>query len=478
MSYRPRNIDQNNDGVVGSTYIRGSVPNGVVSRTVNGVPQDVRSSFSVPSPVSTTRFINGVVPPVPVSSARVGALPNYFPNSSGLSLSELAAARGLGAGVASRDQYGRTPDTGGFGRGAAGSSTRDPYGRTEDTTGFGRDLTDAQMNWEENSKLDREWGAILAALGLNEDGTPINGRGSGGGGGGGGGGRIDYTSALNNLMMSGLFDAVPAPTLQAGPAPLQMAATQLPQFQQWNPQMLAAPDFSGQYGNIDTLAQQTRGQIDAAFAPALAALSTQIPSSIGAVAGTAQNVDPGLQAFAESQGVGAGYAADLAAANQGIQSNADLFSGRNQMMDRVFQQNRANTADIARQSEAGALSNVATQQMLATAALDQIAQQAAIQNSQYNNQLMNNAGQLNSQGLNNWALTQAGFDNEANVANTNALNAWLQGNTDIANQNAMLGFEGDTAANNNRLQAILNLIAEAGAAKAPIDLSAVLGMVA
>lgn len=354
------------------------------------------------------------------------------------------------------------------------TSTADPYGRDPDGIGYGRGWTDEELY--ARALADAEASLTDPVVDPNQAlYDMINA--SGGGGGGGRVNNFDYGAAIQGLMNSGMFDAVGVPQLQNYSQPLMQAAAQLPQFQQWNPEMLAAPDFSGQYDNITALADQTRGQINDAYNPVLQALSSQVPSAVGAVTGTAQQLSPELQAFADSQGIGSGYAADLATQNQGIQSAADLFSGRNQMLDRVFQNQRQSTADIARQSQAGALSNASTQQMLTQAALDQIAQQAQIQNAQYNNGLLNQAGQYNTQGMNDYGSRQAMLNNEASVGNTNALNAWLQSNTDIANQQSMLGYDVANQSNNNRMQAILQMIADAAANGVALDPS-VYGMVA
>jgi hypothetical protein len=354
----------------------------------------------------------------------------------------------------------------------------DPLGRDPNGGGFGQGLTDDQVAWENQSAFDREWAAAMAELGLNPDGTPIAGGGAGGGGGGGYVNNFDYGSAIQGLMQSGIFDPVAVPELQQYANPIMQAAQQLPEFQQWNPELLAAPDFSGQYDNISALYDQTTGQIADAFAPAIQALSTPLVTSVGSVAGTAQGLDPELQALADSQGVGSDYAAQLAAENQGIQSNADLFTGRNQMLDRVFGNSRLNNLNIANQSQAGALSNAAVQKMLATAGLDMIAQNAAIQNAQYNNGLQNQAGQYNSQGMNDWALQQAGLNSAVDATNTNTLNNWLMANTDIANQQSTLGYDAAAGAQANRLQAVLDLIAQAAANGVAFDPSVLQGMVA
>lgn len=510
-TYRPSNNggNQQNDGVVSSTYIRGSVPNGVVSSVVNGVPQDVRRQFQIPTPVSSVQIRNGVVPPTPVSSTfiRGNTSDPYGRPTSGVGF-----GRGDGSTAPSRRPVANAGTYAMSNPGFTGPIA-DPLGRDPNGGGFGQGLTDEQIAWENQSAVDRDFNALLAGLGLNPDGTPINGGGGGGGGGGGYANNFDYGAAIQGLMQSGIFDPVAVPELQQYAAPTMQTAQQLPEFQQWNPElidvaslqqwnpeMLAAPDFSGQYDNIAALYDQTTGQIADAYAPAIQALSAPLTTSVGSVAGTAQGLSPELQAFADSQGVGSDYGAQLAAENQGIQSNADLFTGRNQMLDRVFGNNRLNNLNIANQSQAGALSNAAVQQMLATAGLDQIAQNAAIQNAQYNNGLLNQAGQYNSglvnnalldnnalqnqagqfnaSGANDWALQQAGLNSAVDATNTNALNNWLMANTDIANQQSMLGYEGAAGSQANRLQAVLELIAQAAANGVAFDPSVLQGMVA
>jgi hypothetical protein len=187
-------------------------------------------------------------------------------------------------------------------------------------------------------------------------------------------------------------------------------------------------------------------------------------------------------------GFGDQYASDLAAANQGIQSNADLFAGRNAMLDRAFQMNRQGSADIAQQSRAAGLSGAATQEMLTRAALNRIEQNAQMQANQYNVGLQNQAGQYNTGMMNDAYLQNIGLQNQAGQyntgianqgmqANTDAFNAWLNSNVDLGNQQAMLGYEGQQGADQNRLAAILDMIAAAGSAGQTIDPS-IYGMVA
>lgn len=324
----------------------------------------------------------------------------------------------------------------------------------------------------------------------------LNSSFSGNGGvGGGGTPAINYSQATANLMNSGLFNPVAVPELQGyqqpqAYMPQQWDPTMIDpsQLQQWTPEMLAAPDFSGQYANIDAMGQQVRDQIGQAYDPAIAALSQPLQTAIGSVQGAAQQLSPELGGLAGVMGIDQGYSADLASANQGIQSNADLFTGRNQMLDRVFANNQVNNANIAQQSRAGALSGASVQEMLARAGLDRIAQNAAMETERYNNGLTNQAGQYNS-GLMNDAYLQnislgnqagqfnTGVANDAMYQNTDAFNQWLNSNTDLGNQQALLGFENDQAANTARQNAILEMIYAAAQNGQQIDPS-VYGMVA
>lgn len=417
---------------------------------------------------------------------------------------------------------------------AGWSGTGDPFGRNPDGAtwqGFGRGYTQEQMNTEATRVANNQFEAWMKQF--------MERMGGYGGGGGGSGSQFDYSGALAGLMNSNIFNPTAVPTLQQYSAPAMYNPSPMPtaqqwtpsmvdptqlqqwnptmvdpsQLQQWTPTMLAAPDFTQQYSNIDAMGQTVRDQIGQAWDPALAALAQQNPTSIGAVQGTATQLSPELSQLAGAMGVDGGYAADLAAANQGIQGNADLFSGRNAMLDRVFANNQQNTYNIAQQAKAGALSGAGVEEMLARAGLDRIAQQAKMANDQYNNGLLNQAGQYNSGMLNDAYMTNVGLGNQAgqyntglandaylsnvgmqnqagqyntgvnnewnlagwnaqnaaNEANTAAVNSWLNANTDIANEQSMLGYNGQQTADANRLAAILELITSAANNGQPID---------
>jgi hypothetical protein len=313
--------------------------------------------------------------------------------------------------------------------------------------------------------------------------------------GGGGGTQMNYGQALQGLLGSGIFDPTAVPELQGYAQPLRYdfqtwdpSTIDTTQLQTWDPTLLEAPDFSQQYSNVDAMAEQVRNQIGQAWDPAIAALGAPLQTSIGQTGGVSQGVSPDLGSFAGAMGFGDQYASDLAAANQGIQSNADLFAGRNAMLDRAFQMNRQGSADIAQQSRAAGLSGAATQEMLTRAALNRIEQNAQMQANQYNVGLQNQAGQYNTGMMNDAYLQNIGLQNQAGQyntgianqgmqANTDAFNAWLNSNVDLGNQQAMLGYEGQQGADQNRLAAILDMIAAAGSAGQTIDPS-IYGMVA
>jgi hypothetical protein len=310
-------------------------------------------------------------------------------------------------------------------------------------------------------------------------------------------------SSYGNIsaMLQGLGSALgpqQAPQLQQLNAPMlqnvaampelqQLQAYQLPEFQQFTPQLLQYQDFSPMQQSLTDVAASTRGQIEDAFAPVMARMAQQRDPMVGNVTPTAQALSPELAQLAQVQGIGSEYQQAMGAANAGIQNNAELFAGRNAMLNDALRGARDMTQATAQMSQGAALSNAAMQEQLANAALQRMIMQSNAGIDQQNNALTNQAGMSNTQGLNDWAMAQATINNNANTANTNlanqssmaqwdaqnnvagantnAMNQWLAANNEIANQQAIANAN---AAQPN-VDALLQMIIQAASMGQTID---------
>jgi len=257
------------------------------------------------------------------------------------------------------------------------------------------------------------------------------------------------------------FNTVEAATVQA---------QQLPEYQQFNPTLLQYQDFSPLRQSLSDIAAQTQQTVSGAFNPLIERLSQPQQTSIGNVVPEGQQMSPELAQLAALQGVGDQYQQALGAANSGVRNVADLFAGRGVMLDRALSGARDMSLSGAQMAQAAGLSNVDQQRMLAEAALNNMQLQSNMGIDASNNALMNQAGQMNSQGLNNWALTQAGmnqdastanagYQNQANMFNSGGLNDWAMAqstidnnaniaNTQANNEGAMAGWNAQNQANN------------------------------
>lgn len=400
------------------------------------------------------------------------------------------------------DPLGRNTSTGGFGRGYQPASTstnnrnntasgnQTPSGYT--TTGDAVTTGDFTGSWTQDELMasdyyNAEFGALQAMLDGYNQPQPSSGGGS----------------SYGNIgaMLQGLMPALgpqQAPQLQQLSAPMmqsvaampelqQLQAYQLPEFQQFTPQLLEYQDFSPMQQSLTDVAASTRGQINDAFAPLMARMAQQRDPMVGNVAPTAQALSPELAQLAQVQGIGPEYQQALGAANAGIQNNAELFAGRNAMLSDALRGARDMTQATAQMSQGAALSNAAMQEQIANAALQRMIMQSNAGIDQQNNALTNQAGMANTQGLNDWAMAQATINNNANTANTqmanqaamanwdaqnsvsgantNALNQWLAANTDIANQQAVA----NASAAQPNVDALLQMIIQAASMGQTID---------
>lgn len=399
------------------------------------------------------------------------------------------------------DPYGRNNSTTGFGRGNQVASTYDPNNRASGQSGAsgvdtqGNKVTTGDFTGTYSVEdllaspyYAAEWGVLQGFLdGYNQPKQPTSSSGPKYG---------DIGSMLQGLMPA--LGAQKAPQLQQFSAPMmqtvaempelqQLQAYQLPEFQQFTPQLLQYQDFSPMQQSLTDVAASTRGQINDAFAPLMARMAQQYDPMIGNVAPTAQALSPELAQLAQLQGVGSEYQQAVGAANSGIQNNADLFAGRNAMLGNVLRGARDMTQSTAQMSQGAALSNAAMQEQIANAALQRMIMQSNAGIDQQNNALTNQAGMANTQGLNDWAMAQATINNNANTANTqlanqaamanwdaqnsvsgantNALNQWLAANTDIANQQAVA----DASAAQPNVDALLQMIIQAAQMGQTID---------
>lgn len=382
--------------------------------------------------------------------------------SGGMGLSDRANAMGLGATA--------SPST----------TTRNPSGPAG-SMGDGSTVTpsDLTSSASEDDLLDNDLFGLFGQLfdSLNQ---PTSVPSSGGGN--------KYGNVGSMLQgMAGAFGPQQAPQFQQLGAPImqqvaqmpelqQVQAYQLPEYQQFTPQLLQYQDFSPMQQNLTDVAAATRGQINDAFAPLMERMAAPQQTMVGGVTPTAQALSPELAQLAAVQGIGPEYQQALAAANSGIQNNADLFAGRGAMLDRALQGARDMTQSTAQMSQGTALSNAAMQEQLANAALQRMIMQSNAGIDQQNNALTNQAGMANTAGLNDWAMAQATINNNANTANTNianesaiamwnAMNNAAAANTGVANEFAM--------ANNN----IANEQAQANAAAAQPNSDALLQLI-
>lgn len=251
--------------------------------------------------------------------------------------------------------------------------------------------------------------------------------------------------------------------------PTAIAAKKLGQYQTWTPEMLGYQDFSPMEQNIGTIYDQTTGTINNAFSNILSRLSQPYQTAVSSVAPTSQQLSPELGQLASVLGISPQYQQSLGAANSGIQSNADLFAGRGALLDRALMGARDVSRSTAEQGLATALSQAGLDRALTQAALQSMIMRSNQGIDQYNNQLVNQAGQMNSQGLNEWAMAQAQMDNQIAMANAAAQNAaaqyntgaandamlqWLMTNTGITNQQALA----DAAAARPDVSSLLQLI--------------------
>lgn len=418
-----------------------------------------------------------------------------------------------------RDPYGRNGNTSGFGSGrptyAPAVYPSDPYGRDVSNTAFGRgnqnvgtssgsapagvDMQGNRVSTSEfTSQFDRdamratEYYLTAAAeaeellRGMQQP-APTSGGGSGYG---------NLGAMLQG--MAGAFGPQQAPQFQQLGTPImqqvaqmpelqQVQAYQLPEYQQFTPELLQYQDFSPMQQNLTDVAAATRGQINDAFAPLMERMAAPQQTMVGGVTPTAQALSPELAQLAAVQGIGPEYQQALAAANSGIQNNADLFAGRGAMLDRALQGARDMTQSTAQMSQGTALSNAAMQEQLANAALQRMIMQSNAGIDQQNNALTNQAGMANTQGLNDWAMAQATINNNANMANTNianesaiamwnAMNNAAATNTGVANEFALANntianqqAQANAAAGQPNSEALLQLILQAAGMGQTID---------
>lgn len=400
------------------------------------------------------------------------------------------------------DPLGRNNSTGGFGRGyqPATTSTNKKDNNTSgnqtpsgyDTQGNAYTTSDFTSSWTNedliNSQFYKDEMAAYENF-LNEYNNKQQPTGGG--------------SSYGNIgaMLQGLMPALgpqQAPQLQQLNAPMmqsvaampqlqQLQAYQLPEFQQFTPQLLEYQDFSPMQQSLTDVAASTRGQINDAFAPMMARMAQQYDPMVGNVTPTAQALSPELAQLAQLQGISPQYQQALGEANAGIQNNAELFAGRNAMLSDALRGARDMTQATAQMSQGAALSNAAMQEQIANAALQRMIMQSNAGIDQQNNTLTNQAGMANTQGLNDWAMAQATINNNANTANTqlanqaamanweaqnsasgantNALNQWLAANTDIANQQAIA----NASAAQPNVDALLQMIIQAAQMGQTID---------
>ena len=401
------------------------------------------------------------------------------------------------------DPYlGRTNNSAGFGRGYLPATTSvDPNPNNNtigDQTGSGYTTTgDAVTTGDFTGTFTNddlmgsdyyaaEWATLQGFL----DGWNQPKKTSGGSGYGNISAMLQGLGSAFGPQQAPQFQQLNAPMLQnVAPMPelQQLQAYQLPEYQQFTPQMLQYQDFSPMQQSLTDVAASTRGQIEDAFAPVMARMAQQRDPMVGNVTPTAQALSPELAQLAQVQGIGPEYQQAMGAANAGIQNNAELFAGRNAMLSDTLRGARDMTQSTAQMSQGAALSNAAMQEQLANAALQRMIMQSNAGIDQQNNALTNQAGMANTAGLNDWAMAQATINNNANTANTNlanqssmaqwdaqnnvagsntnAMNQWLAANNEIANQQAIANAN----ASQPNTDALLQLILQASQMGQTID---------
>lgn len=301
----------------------------------------------------------------------------------------------------------------------------------------------------------------------------------------GGGGYGNLGSMLGGL--GGALGPQPAPqyqtygnpvlqTMTPMPAMQSITPVQLPEFQQWNPEMLGYTDFDPMRQNLSDVTAATMTQINQAWDPAIAQLSQPLQTSIGSMTYQGQQVQPDLSQLANIFGVGPEYDQSVMDANIGIQNADALFQGRGELLDRAFTGARGLSLSAANQGRAAGLTNANIQSLLAQAALEQMVARDRARVDQQNNATTNAAGQFNASGLNDWGMAQATINNNANTANTNNANQWALANWGA--QNDVNAANADTQNQYGMANVgIANNQADANAAAARPDIGSILSLI-